>query len=56
MKPIYDYTNGTAISLIIKGEIKRFVEEYCEKYPNDTSLGEAIRKEYNKNNERSKKY
>lgn len=40
----YDYTNGQVVSEIIKEEIKRFIKEYCNKYPNDTSLGEAIRK------------
>ena len=43
MNPIYDYTNGVEISVVVKQEIKRFIEEYCEKYPNDASLGEAIR-------------
>tara|TARA_R110002020_G_scaffold27115_4_gene87315 strand:- start:298 stop:438 length:141 start_codon:yes stop_codon:yes gene_type:complete len=40
----YDYTNGQAVSEIIKEEIEKFIEEYCNKYPNDASLGEAIRK------------
>ena len=43
MKPIYDYTNATEISVVVKNEIKIFIEEYCNKYPNDASLGEAIR-------------
>tara|TARA_R110002051_G_scaffold17733_1_gene51597 strand:- start:367 stop:507 length:141 start_codon:yes stop_codon:yes gene_type:complete len=41
---MYDYTNGAAISVVIKEEIKRFIKEYCKKYPNDASLGEEIRK------------
>jgi hypothetical protein len=44
MNPIYNYTNGTEISVVVKQEIKRFIEEYCKKYPNDASLGAAIRK------------
>ena len=53
MNPIYDYTNGTAISVIVKKEIKRFIEEYCNKHSNDASLGEAIRriKTFNEKND-----
>ena len=40
---MYDYTNGQAVSEIVKEEIQRFINKMAKDHPNDQNLGEAIR-------------
>jgi hypothetical protein len=40
----YNHNNGELVSNVIAIEIQKFINKMAKKYPNDYSLGEAIRK------------